>query len=95
MITNTDSIPYVEKVFDKVRKDEYNEFDMKIVTISSILEKSSEYICPQLMVNEDFCDVLLGSMTPLLLAEEWCHAMDHWHKFLRHPSLVEPVQLSS
>lgn len=67
VITNTDSIPYVERVFERVNASTQLTFDHHIVTLASIMERMTNEICPQLGISsEDFCDVLMGKMTPLL-----------------------------
>jgi len=37
-----------------------------VLTLSDIMDKMSEDICPKLAASEEFCDVLMGKLTPLL-----------------------------
>eukprot|EP00094_Tigriopus_californicus_P007508 TCALIF_07228-PA protein Name:"Similar to Xxylt1 Xyloside xylosyltransferase 1 (Mus musculus)" AED:0.37 eAED:0.42 QI:0/0/0/0.33/0.5/0.66/3/0/403 len=66
IITNTDSIPYVERIVDRVNKTASSEFHAQIVSLADIMEETSNNICPKLTVSEEFCDILMGKMTPLL-----------------------------
>ena len=78
IITNTDSIPYVDKVFERVK--EYTgetEVDYHIVCLADIMEKMTNDICPKMTMAEEFCDILMGKMTPLLFPFLLPADMDH------------------
>ena len=60
IITNTDSISYVERIFQKVNETANCEFDQEIITLAQLMEYTSNNICPKMTVSEDFCDILMG-----------------------------------
>ena len=66
VITNTDSLPYVDKIFEKVNKTANCEFAVEVATLADIVERMTSTICPKMTVSEEFCDILMGKMTPLL-----------------------------
>jgi len=66
IITNEDSIPYVNSVLAKVNLTSNCDFTSEILTLSQIIKKSNEEICPSLGTRPEFCEILMGNMTPLL-----------------------------
>ncbi len=51
-------------------------FERDIVTLADIMEMTTKKICPRLTVSEEFCDILMGKMTPLLFPYLFPH-LDH------------------
>ena len=66
VITNEDSVPYVTKVLDKLNETSESDFQKQILTLSEIISRSNNEICPKLGVRSEFCEVVMGNMTPLL-----------------------------
>ena len=66
VITNEDSVPYVTKVIDKLYEASECEFTKQILTLSDIIRRSNDEICPKLGVRSEFCEIVMGNMTPLL-----------------------------
>lgn len=66
IITNEDSVPYVEKVLAKVNLTSNCDFTSEIVTLSHIIKETNDVICPKLGTRSEFCEILMGNMTPLL-----------------------------
>ena len=66
IITNEDSVPYVNSVMAKVNLTSNCDFTNEILTLSEIIKRSNEEICPMLKTRSEFCEVLMGNMTPLL-----------------------------
>ena len=78
VITNEDSVPYVTKVIDKLNETSECDFTKKILTLSDIIRRSNNEICPRLGVRSEFCEIVMGNMTPLLfpwLFQELDHAI--------------------
>ena len=66
VITNEDSVPYVTKVLDKLNESSECDFTKQILTLSEIILRSNNEICPKLGVRSEFCEIVMGNMTPLL-----------------------------
>ena len=66
VITNEDSVPYVTKVLDKLNATSEADFHKQILTLSEIILRSNNEICPKLGVRSEFCEIVMGNMTPLL-----------------------------
>ena len=66
IITNEDSVPYVKSIMAKVNLTSNCDFDYEVMTLSHIIKKTNEEICPMLGTRSEFCEVLMGNMTPLL-----------------------------
>lgn len=66
VITNEDSVPYVTKVLDKLNETAECDFTKQILTLSEIIQRSNKEICPKLGVRSEFCEIVMGNMTPLL-----------------------------
>jgi len=66
IITNEDSVPYVNSVMAKINLTSNCDFTNEILTLSTIIKKSNEEICPMLGTRSEFCEILMGNMTPLL-----------------------------
>jgi len=66
IITNEDSIPYINSVMAKVNLTSNCDFDFKVMTLSQIIKTTNEEICPYLGTRSEFCEILMGNMTPLL-----------------------------
>ena len=66
VITNEDSVPYVTKVLDKLNETSESDFQKQILTLSEIISRSNNEICPKLGVRSEFCEIVMGNMTPLL-----------------------------
>ena len=66
VITNEDSVPYVTKVLDKLNATSEADFQKQILTLSEIILRSNNEICPKLGVRSEFCEIVMGNMTPLL-----------------------------
>ncbi len=66
IITNKDSITYVNTIIEMVNKTSNCEFRAEIVTLAEIIDKMSQEICPSLNIREEFCEIIMGNMTPLV-----------------------------
>jgi len=66
IITNEDSVPYVKSVLAKVNLTSNCDFTSEILTLSQIIKQSNDEICPMLGTRSEFCEILMGNMTPLL-----------------------------
>ena len=76
VITNEDSVPYVTKVLDKLNETSECDFTKQILTLSEIIQRSNNDICPKLGVRSEFCEIVMGNMTPLLFPWLFPH-LDH------------------
>ena len=66
IITNEDSQPYVNTILEKVNLTSNCDFTSEIVTLSHIIKESNDVICPYLGTRPEFCEILMGNMTPLI-----------------------------
>ena len=66
VITNEASISYVDKIMEKVNMTSNCDFSYEVVSLSSIIERANKDICPKLGTRPEFCEILMGNMTPLL-----------------------------
>lgn len=66
IITNEDSVPYIKQIMEKVNMTSNCDFSHEIMTLSHIIEKTNKDICPSLGTRSEFCEILMGNMTPLL-----------------------------
>ena len=66
VITNTDSVEYIDRIFERVNLTANVEFHTDLLTLADIMDKTANEICPKLIMSEEFCDILMGKMTPLL-----------------------------
>jgi len=49
-----------------VNKTSNCEFSAEIVTLSDIIDKMTQDVCPLLNIKEEFCEIIMGNMTPLV-----------------------------
>ena len=68
VLTNADSVDLVHKVMGKINGSHHGDFDYHVVQLTSIIDQCTHTICPQVLkvAKSDFCEVLMGRMTPLL-----------------------------
>ena len=66
IITNKDSIKYVNTIVEMVNKTSNCDFTANIVTLADIIDKTTNEICPALHIKEEFCEIIMGNMTPLI-----------------------------
>ena len=66
VITNEASAVYVEKIIEKINMTSNCDFSYDVVHLSSIIDRANKDICPILGTRQEFCEVLMGNMTPLL-----------------------------
>jgi len=66
IITNKDSIKYVNTIIEMVNKTSNCDFTTNIVTLADIIDKTTNEICPSMNIREEFCEVIMGNMTPLI-----------------------------
>lgn len=66
IITNEDSVKYVDKIMEKINMTSNCDFTHTIMTLSHIIDVTNNEICPKLGTRTEFCEVLMGTMTPLL-----------------------------
>ena len=66
IITNEDSVPYVTTVIQKLNETAECDFSSHILTLSDIIVRSNDVICPKLGLRSEFCEIVMGNMTPLL-----------------------------
>ena len=51
---------------EKVNMTSNCDFSHEIMTLSHIIETTNKDICPSLGTRSEFCEILMGNMTPLL-----------------------------
>ena len=51
IITNTDSISYVERIFTKVNATANCHFNYEVTTLASLMDLTSTSICPKMTVS--------------------------------------------
>ena len=66
IITNEDSVKYVNTIMEKINMTSNCDFTHEIMTLSHIIDVTNKDICPKLGTRTEFCEVLMGTMTPLL-----------------------------
>jgi len=66
VITNDESKPFIDKILDKVNLTSNCNFKMTFVSLNSLVEEAHGQLCPQLKASEEYCDLLIAKMTPLL-----------------------------
>ena len=66
VITNTDSVEYVDRIFARVNLTASVDFKTDVLTLADIMDRTANDICPKMTMSEEFCDILMGKMTPLL-----------------------------
>ena len=57
---------YVNNVIEKLQQSSEGEFSSQILTLSEIIQRSNGEICPKLGVRTEFCEIVMGNMTPIL-----------------------------
>ena len=76
ILTNQDSVSYVRTVMEKVNGSRSGEFTYNIVQLTNVIDQCTHKICPELKARTDFCEILMGKMTPLLFPWLFPH-LDH------------------
>ena len=66
IITNEGSVSYISQIMEKINMTSNCDFTHEIMTLSHIIEQSNNDICPMLGARSEFCEMVMGSMTPLL-----------------------------
>jgi hypothetical protein len=66
IITNEDSVKFINTILEKVNMTSNCEFTSEIVTLSHIIDVTNKNICPHLGTRSEFCEIIMGNMTPLL-----------------------------
>lgn len=66
VITNEDSVPYINSIMSKINLTSNCDFTSHIMTLSHIIKETNDEICPMLGTRSEFCEILMGNMTPLL-----------------------------
>ena len=52
MITNDESKEYIDKIMEKINLTSNCNFEMKLISLDSILDKSHSNICPTFKASE-------------------------------------------
>lgn len=52
------------------------DFSTDVLTLADIMDHTTKEICPKMTVSDEFCDILMGKMTPLLFPYLF-PALDH------------------
>ncbi len=55
-----------EQIFEKIREKGSGDFTSHILTLGDIVDTMAGSVCPKLLASDDFCDILMGKMTPLM-----------------------------
>ena len=76
ILTNQDSVSYVHSVMEKVNISNNCDFQYNVVKLTSVIDECTQTICPELGARKDFCEILMGKMTPLLFPWLFPH-LDH------------------
>ena len=66
IITNKDSIKYVNTIVEMINKTSNCDFRADILTLADIIEKTTTEICPSMNIKDEFCEIIMGNMTPLI-----------------------------
>jgi len=66
VITNEESKDFVDRIMDKVNQTSNCNYDYDFLYFDHIIEFSHKMICNELATSEDYCDLLIGQLTPLL-----------------------------
>lgn len=66
VITNEDSVPYIKSIMAKINLTSNCDFTYQVMTLSHIIKETNDVICPKLGTRSEFCEILMGNMTPLL-----------------------------
>lgn len=66
IITNKDSVKYVNTIVEMINKTSNCDFSAEIVTLADIIDKTTTEICPSMNIKDEFCEIIMGNMTPLI-----------------------------
>lgn len=66
VITNEESKEYVDKIMEKVNLTSNCKFDTVLLSLDDLIEEAHNRICPDLKASEEYCNLLIAKMTPLL-----------------------------
>jgi len=66
VITNEESQDYVDQVMEKVNATSNCNYDYEMLYFDQMIDYARENICPDTAQSEEYCDMLIGRVTPLL-----------------------------
>jgi len=66
VITNEESKEFVDRVMEKVNMTSNCYYDYDFLYFDHIIEFSHAMICKEVASSEDYCDLLIGQLTPLI-----------------------------
>jgi len=66
IITNQESSEFVDQIMLKVNFTSNCNYDYEMLYLDDIISYSQSNLCPDLVKSEEYCDLLIGKLTPLL-----------------------------
>lgn len=66
VITNEESKDYVDQIMEKVNSTSNCIYDYEMLYFDQMIEYTRQNICPETAKSEEYCDLLIGRVTPLL-----------------------------
>lgn len=66
IITNEESSEFVDQIMLKVNFTSNCNYDYEMFYLDEIINYSQTNLCPDLVKSEEYCDLLIGRLTPLL-----------------------------
>jgi len=66
VITNEESKEFTDKIMEKINKTSNCIYDYDFLYFDHIIEFSHKMICNEVAQSEDYCDLLIGQLTPLI-----------------------------
>lgn len=66
VITNTESAPFIDQIMSKVNLTSNCNFHYSLVSFDDIIDFSQAELCPDLAVSTEYCNLLMGQLTPLI-----------------------------
>lgn len=66
VITNEESKHYVDQIMEKVNFTSNCNYDYELLYFDHLIDFTREKVCPDVAKSDEYCDLLIGRVTPLL-----------------------------
>jgi len=66
VITNEESKDFVDQIMEKVNYTSNCNYDYEMLYFDHLIDFTRQNLCPDLSKSEEYCDLLIGRVTPLL-----------------------------
>merc|ERR1711879_1112582 len=66
VITNEESKDFVDQIMEKMGSTSNCNYDYEMLYFDQMIEYTRQNICPETAKSEEYCDLLIGRVTPLL-----------------------------